>query len=319
MSPRLAINGQYPISQENVEDVHLETLILIEELIEAADARPKTDPFQSEKRCGPAEESFWDMLSPPPKYKLDKMHKADLVTWVEKASKMLIERLYPVMRVQLPVSRRCSEIEKKYMERQEDLISAQKALVGAQEQLLKLQEQLLEKREDVIVDVQIAAKEEISSFSSVLKRECETALAPSRIQKAVSAASEARSCNIIIHGLTDSPGDSEELLEELWTTLEVKPLVKNAQRLGRFSADQTRPLKLTLRNKEAQSGILNKKSRLRQSDSFSRVYISPDLTAEERVARGILVKKLKEEKERSPGKQFRIKAGKVVEVSSETQ
>ena len=165
----------------------------------------------------------------------------------------------------------------------------------------------------MIVDVQIAAKEEINSFSSVLKKECETALAPNRIQKAVAAASEDRTCNIVIHGLTDSPGENEELLPELWTALGVKPLVKRTQRLGKFSAGQTRPLKLTLRSKEVQSGILGKKTRLRQSDEFSRVYISPDLTAEERVARGILVKKLKEEKERNPGKLLRIKAGEVVE------
>eukprot|EP00116_Pleurobrachia_bachei_P009589 sb/3469851/ len=67
-----------------------------------------------------------------------------------------------------------------------------------------------------------------------------------------------------------------------------------------------------------QSGVLGKKSRLRQSDLFSRVYISPDLTAEERVARGILVRKLKEEKERSPGKSFRIKGGEVVEIRSDS-
>ena len=60
----------------------------------------------------------------------------------------------------------------------------------------KLQAQLLEKREEVIVDVQIAAKEEINSFSLVLNREFEKALASNRIQKAVTAASEDRSCNI---------------------------------------------------------------------------------------------------------------------------
>ena len=53
--------------------------------------------------------------------------------------------------------------------------------------------------------------------------------------------------------------------------------------------------------------------------SLSRVYISPDLTSEERAARGVLVKKLKEEKEKSPEKSFRIKGGEVVEVFSKTQ
>ena len=317
VSPRLLVSGNKAISDLEVENVHVEFVGLIEELFAMAGTRPTTGVFSAEYNG--EEKSLWDNLSPPSQYKIDKVNKTDLVKWVEMAGKVLVERLYPVVRSQLNEGKKCSEIEKKYMERQEDLISAQKALVGAQEQLLKLQEQLLEKREEVIVDVQIAAKEEINNFSSVLKRECETALAPNRIQKAVSAASEDRSCNLVIHGLTDSPGDSEELLPELWNTLGEKPLVKHAQRLGKFSAGQTRPLKLTLRSKEVQSGILGKETRLRQSELFSRVYISPDLTAEERVARGILVRKLKEEKERNPGKLFRIKAGEVVEVSPGTQ
>ena len=72
-------------------------------------------------------------------------------------------------------------------------------------------------------------------------------------------------------------------------------------------------MKISLASKEMQSCILGKKTRLRESEVFSRVYISPDLTSEERVARAVLVKK------RSPGKSFRIKGGEVVEVSSGTQ
>eukprot|EP00116_Pleurobrachia_bachei_P006629 sb/3466891/ len=315
--PRVLVSGNKSISDLELENVHVETVEMIEELFAMAGSRPTTGVFSAEYNG--AEESLWDTLSAPSKYKLDKVDKTDLVKWIEMTGKLLVERLFPVMRSQFNETRKCSEIEKKLMERQDDLISAQKALVGAQEQLLKLQEQLLEKREEVIAEVKVTAKEEIHSFSSVLKKECETVLAPSRIQKAVAAASEDRSCNILIYGLTDSPGDSEELLPELWTTLAETPLVKRAQRLGKFSAGHSRPLKLTLASKEVQSGILGKKTRLRQSDLFSRVYISPDLTAEERVARGILVRKLKEEKERSPGKLFRIRAGEVVEVSSGTQ
>ena len=316
-NPRVRVSVNRSLSELDLENVHVETVELIEALTAMAGTRPSTGVFSGEYNG--AEESLWDSLSTPSKYKIEKVSHKDLAEWVEMAGKLLIERVYPVMRSQYSVARKCSEIEKKLMERQEDLISAQKALVGAQEQLLKLQEQLLEKREEVIAEVQITAKEEIHSFSSVLKKQCETALAPSRIQKAVAAASEDRSCNIVIYGLADSPGDEEELLPELWTTLEEKPMVKSAQRLGRFTAGHSRPMKISLASREMQSCILGKKTRLRQSELFSRVYISPDLTSEERAARGVLVKKLKEEKEKSPGKSFRIKGGEVVEVFPERQ
>ena len=211
--------------------------------------------------------------------------------------------------------------ERKLLERQEELLSSQRALVEAQAQLVKLQAQLLEKREAAITSVQNTAQEEMKSFASVLQKGCDKALAPHRIQKAVAAASTAedRSCNLIVYGLPDSADGNEDHLPELWTILAEKPAVKCAQRLGRFTEGHTRPLRISLASREMQSCLLSKKTRLRQSEGYSRVYISPDLTPEERVARGLLVKQLKEKKEQFPEKVFRIKGGEVVEVPSGAQ
>ena len=148
----------------------------------------------------------------------------------------------------------------------------------------------------------------------MLKKGCDTALAPHRIQKAVAAASEDRTCTIIVHGLEDSPGSSEELLSELWSELEEKPVVKNTQRFGTYIEGRSRPLKISLSSRDMQLNVLRKKASLRASEKFSRVYISPDLTPEERKIRGGLVRKLKEMKEQNPGKNYRIQRGEVVEV-----
>ena len=53
--------------------------------------------------------------------------------------------------------------------------------------------------------------------------------------------------------------------------------------------------------------------------ALASAVISSDLTPEEKVARGVLVKQLKEKKEQCPGKSFRIKGGEVVEVPSGAQ
>ena len=105
----------------------------------------------------------------------------------------------------------------------------------------------------------------------------------------------------------------------MWSELSEKPFVKCAQRLGRYSEDQSRPLKISLATRETQLLILRKKTKLRDSEVFGRVYISPDLTPEEREARGILVKEMKERKTQNPGKSFVIRGREVVEVSSERQ
>ena len=171
----------------------------------------------------------------------------------------------------------------------------------------------------MIADAQTEAKEEIMSFSSVLKKNCDTALAPHRIQRAVAkaAVAEDRTCNIVVYGLKDSPGAAEELLPDLWSELSEEPVVKGTQRLSSFSEDRTRPLKITFSTRETQLLVLRKKIRLRESEIFGRVYISPDLSPEEREARRILVKDMKEKKAQNPGKSFVIREREVVEVSPE--
>ena len=148
----------------------------------------------------------------------------------------------------------------------------------------------------------------------MLKKGCDTALAPHRIQKAVAATSEDKTRSIIVHGLEVSPGSSEELLSELWSELEKKPVVKSTQRFGTYTEGRTRPLKISLSSRDMQLNVLRKKASLRASEKFSRVYISPDLTPEERKIRGGLVRKLKEMKEQNPAKNYRIQRGEVVEV-----
>ena len=137
VSPRVLVSGNRSISDLEVENIHVEFVGMIEELFSMAGTRPATGVFDAQYNG--AEKSLWDNLSPPSQYKIEKVDKTNLVKWVEMAGKLLVERLYPVVRSQLNEGKKCSEIEKKYMERQEDLISAQKALVGAQEQLLTAQ------------------------------------------------------------------------------------------------------------------------------------------------------------------------------------
>ena len=308
-----------PIGGEVLDATHTDTITMVEELLAMTGNLPAGPVFSSEYNG--AEESLWDSVFAPAKSRIASVRKDDLVLWVDKMGRLLIDRVYPVMKKQYPVDRRCAEMEKKLLERQEELISSQRALVEAQAQLVKLQAQLLEKREEVIANVQNTAQEEMKSFASVLQKGCATALAPHRIQRAVVAATSAedRSSNIMVYGLPDTPGSEEALLPELWKALEEKPAVKSAQRLGRFSDGRTRPLRISLANRDTLMSILRKKTQLRKSEGFTQVYLSPDLSPEEREARGTLVKELKKQREENPEKNYRISGGKVVEVSSGTQ
>ena len=310
--PRILLNYKGYVDTVALENLQIDTISLVEDLLAMTGTR-KAAVFADE--CHGAQECNWDSISAPSRYKISKVDPEDLIDWVDNVGRLLIERAYPAMKKQCDMGE-YSHLEKMYTKRQDDLISAQKALVEAQAELVKLQKQLLEKKEEAIVEVKTTAKEEMRSFSTVLKKECDVALAPQRIHKAVVAASEDKTCNIIVHGLEDSPGSSEGQLSELWSELEEKPVVKNIQRLGTFIEGRTRPLKISLSSRDMQLSVLGKKARLRACEKFSRVYISPDLTPEERKVRGDLVRKLKEMKEQNPAKIYRIQRGVVVEVPS---
>ena len=70
-----------------------------------------------------------------------------------------------------------------------------------------------------------------------------------------------------------------------------------------------------MRSKDTVSQILAAKASLKDSESFNRVFISPDLTTEQREERGRLVVELKERREREKDKRFSIRKGTVVELT----
>eukprot|EP00116_Pleurobrachia_bachei_P011356 sb/3471618/ len=178
-----------------------------------------------------------------------------------------------------------------------------------------MQRQLLEKRETEIAAVQTTAQEEMKSFAVVVKKECATALAPKKIQSALVAASDDRDCNIIIHGLEELNDKSDELetqVKSIFAELEEAPVVTSLVRLGKQS-ETARPVKVVLRNRDAQKSILSKKSQLRGTEKYDKVYISPDRTPEERSARKQMVERLKQMAKRYPDKHYIIRGNEVVE------
>eukprot|EP00116_Pleurobrachia_bachei_P008117 sb/3468379/ len=243
--------------------------------------------------------SVWDSLKCPSKSKIKGIKKPDLEDFTEKVCRFLMERCYPLL------DRLSNEVEEK-----------------AHGQLVKLQCELLGKRDKEITAVQSAAEEEIKTFSSVLKKSCDSALAPKRIstaitsatedrtsnvivhglfETAITSATEDRTSNVIVHGLFDDPDESSKDLEHSVCGIfdymgECVTSVYGMKRLGRYKEGTDRP------------------SGLKKYERYKDLYISPDRSPEEREERRKLVAELKERKAAAPGKTFGIREGKVMEV-----
>jgi len=266
----------------------------------------------------------WNNLEFPTSEKINRsMNKPELVRLVESACKIIMGQTVPIIEQMAGMGDdtvRLKKFEKELRLRSEELIKTQRDLVSAQEELLKIQRQLLDKREEEITAVQSTAQQEMKSFAAILEKGCASALAPKKIQTAIAAASEDRGCNIIIHGLEELNDKSDELetqLKCLFAELDEAPKVISMGRMGKRS-QTARPVKVVLRNRDTQTAILRKKSCLKGTEKFSKVFISPDRTLEERNERKKLVDRLKDMIKKSPDKHYAIRGKDVVEIPSDT-
>ena len=98
-------------------------------------------------------------------------------------------------------------------------------------------------------------------------------------------------------------------------------LMKSVDKINRIGdkkeAGPPRPLKVSMRNIESAQLVIKNGKLLRQCDAegysfdLKRVIISPDRSQEERVARRILVKEMKQKIKDNPSQRYVIKGGKV--------
>ena len=195
--------------------------------------------------------------------------------------------------------------------------SLQDEVSALKDSLLTMKDSLLERS---VTAVQSAVQSEIQSYSSVLqtaatavKETCTAALAPSKIRTAITSATGDRSSNLIVYGLEENTGSDNDKLKVLFTALDEAPVLSRVERLGKAGGEGVRPIRVVLRSRETARTILGKSARLKDSDNYKTVFISPDRTLEERLERRELVAKLKEKKESEPDKSWKIRNGSVVE------
>ena len=127
------------------------------------------------------------------------------------------------------------------------------------------------------------------------------------------AVEEDRNRSLMIFGLEEDNG--EQLSEKVGNLLEhlgEKPRQESV-RLGRkFEAGKHRPVKVKLPTPDHVRRVLNQAKTLKQSSSFSSVFIAPDRTRSEREDRREVVAALRKKILEEPKKHHYIRKGVVV-------
>ena len=170
----------------------------------------------------------------------------------------------------------------------------------------------------MVGSVQSTVQDELKSYATVVKKSCSASLAPAKIQAAIRKVSleEDRSRNLIVYGLEEAVEENTE--ETALTVIQhtgEKPKLVTCRRLGERNGEKGRPMKVTFQSAKMARTVLAKSTKLRQVEGYSRVYLSPARTGEQRRERKRLLGVLCEKRASCSEKAFGIRRGAVVELT----
>lgn len=209
-----------------------------------------------------------------------------------------------------------------FREQYNQLKDIQSELSSSREEVKKLKDELLVAKTEQLATVSGVVKEtienEIRSYASVVGESQANQVSTPDLRSAVQSVvqEEERSHNLMLFGLQEAEEgteDTERLVGEVLFELGEKPHIV-AERVGRAPPNTratrssvkkrpaTRPVKVCLSSPALVRKILSRARELRDSSKFSRVFICPDRSSEQRVKQRNLVQELKKRKEDDPRK-----------------
>ena len=128
------------------------------------------------------------------------------------------------------------------------------------------------------------------------------------------AASTDRNRNLIIFGLDEESRENvEEKVSDVLQSIDHKPHFV-AVRFG--NNEEKRPIRVKFDRPETAREVLKSAKNLKLSRKYKQVYLSPDMTPEQRADQKILVDELKEKIKNNPEQRFFIKGGKVCKAET---
>ena len=194
--------------------------------------------------------------------------------------------------------------------------------IGNQKTLLKLQNELIQSKDEQVKAVQTTVKSEIQSFSDVVKQGCGDKITTTKLKAVVRSAvqSDDRKRAVMLFGLEEAANEEvrREVDELLGATCLVgKPAISDCYRVGAVKQGTARPVKVLFQSSDAAARVLRSATTLKDS-RYSRVYITPDRTREEREERKTLVNAMKEKISSEPQRYHYIRDGVVCSREKET-
>ena len=208
-----------------------------------------------------------------------------------------------------------------------ELSSVKSQLIENQQWVISLQEQIIDNKDKQLDAVQTVVKssvesnlkEQFKSYSeaaaeNVMVCQADSLADPATLKKMVKSVvqEEDRSRNVVIFGLPELQNeDVEARVQEVFQEIGLKPTLQ-ATRVGKIRKDNAkRPVQVSLSSHSVVHQVLCQVKKLRHSATFSKVYVRPDRSEEERAQDRLLVNELAKKREMEPDKLHFIRSGTI--------
>ena len=193
-------------------------------------------------------------------------------------------------------------------------------LLDCQREVMSLQKKVIELQDSRIGTITETVQQDLKSWSTVVSRNCAAAVAPPRLKAALNLASspEKQSAeesekpqNLMIFGLSEpeEESDLEAAVTNILEEIGEKPPLSSCTRVGVKAEGRTRPVRATLPSRVILTDILRKARELRKSPTYSRVYLAPDRTLEERLERRKTLETIQRLRKDNPNRQYIMRSG----------
>ena len=200
------------------------------------------------------------------------------------------------------------------------LIENQQWVISLQEQIIDNKDKQLDAAQTVVKSsVESNLKEQFKSYSeaaaeNVMVCQADSLADPATLKKMVKSVvqEEDRSRNVVIFGLPEQKNENVEArVQEVFQEIGLKPTLQ-ATRVGKIRKDNAkRPVQVSLSSHSVVHQVLCQVKKLRHSATFSKVYVRPDRSEEERAQDRLLVNELVKKREMEPDKLHFIRSGTI--------
>ena len=201
-----------------------------------------------------------------------------------------------------------------------DINKLKSSQINLQQELLVTKEKVLVSQTEQLDAVTSTVKTEIKTFADVLGSSSNASLTTTKVKDVVKSAvlEEERMHNVMMYGVSESTGENiaranqneQRQVQEIMTEIGVADhQLRNVsfERIGDAKEDGTRPIRVQFQRKADVLDVLSRSRDLKDSESYSRVFLGPDRTLEERKAHRKLVEELKKKRIECPDMIFYIK------------